>query len=249
MLARGSTADCREADLTDFAVGGAMKRVLLMGSHLERILDQVRGSGLEVVDEAPDVVLTYGGDGLLLGSEKRWPGVPKLPLRHSRHGKKCQPHEVQEAVKRLLAGDLRVTRHVKVRAEARGRTLVGLNDIIVRNSIPTSSVRYRVWIDDREFASEIVGDGVVVATTFGSTAYYRSITGSIFHVGLGLAFNNSTEPVDHMVLPEDAVIRVRITRGPAIVAADNSPDTVSLEEEDEVIIRKDDQEAVLLSLA
>jgi len=228
------------------AVDLAMKRVLVMGSDLQGLLDEVQG--LLIVDSEPDIVLTYGGDGLLLGSEHRFPGVPKLPLRHSRHGKKCQPHEIREAVDRLLKGDLRVTRHTKVRAEARGNVLVGLNDIIIHNSVPTSSVRYRVWIDDKEFADEIVGDGVVVATPFGSTAYYRSITGSIFRLGLGLAFNNSCEPVDHLVLPEDTVIRVRITRGPAILAADNAAETVPLREGDEIVITRDERQAILLSL-
>ena len=168
--------------MTDSAVGGTMKRVLLMGSHVERILDQVRGSGLEVVDHAPDVVLTYGGDGLLLGSEKRWPGVPKLPLRHSRHGKKCEPHQIEEALERLIRGDLRRRTFLKIGAEALGQVRVGLNDVSVHNSRPTSGVRYRVWIDDREFSDEIVGDGVVVATPFGSTGYYRSITRGIFRI-------------------------------------------------------------------
>ena len=230
-----------------------MKRVLVLGEDLENIHRLIRETDLVLVDDRPDVVLTRGGDGLLLGSERHWPGVPKLPLRHSRHGKKCQGHEVADALRRLLAGDLVVTRHDKVQAEAHGETLVGLNDVLVHNASPTSSVRYRVWIDDREFESEagdseIVGDGVVVATSFGSTAYYRSITRSTFRDGLGLAFNNSTEPVDHLVLPLNAVIRVRITRGPALLAADNDPRVVPLGEGDEVTVRRAPDRAMVLYL-
>jgi NAD+ kinase len=225
-----------------------MKRVMILGDQTEGICSLVEESGLEVVSEAPDVVLTYGGDGLLLGSERDWPGVPKLPLRNSRHGKKCEPHEVQVALDRLLAGDLVRTEHIKVRAEAHDRVHVGLNDVMVHNSRPTSSVRCRIWIDGREFGDEIVGDGIVVATPFGSTAYYRSITRGIFHSGLGLAFNNSTEPLDHMVLREDAQLRVRITRGPALLSADNHPDAVSLERGDEVRILRDEGRAILLSV-
>lgn len=225
-----------------------MKRVLVRGPDSEFIPALVADCGLDLVEENPDVVLTWGGDGLLLGSEREWPGVPKLPLRNSRHGKKCQPHEVKEALARLIEGNLTVTRHTKVRAELGGEVRIGLNDIVIHNSQPTSSVRYRVWIDGTKFADEIVGDGVVVATTFGATAYYRSITGSIFKVGLGVAFNNSTEPVDHLVLPEDSEIRVRITRGPALLAADNDPTPLPLEEDDEIVIRRADEEAVVLSL-
>jgi len=66
-----------------------------------------------------------------------------------------------------------------------------------------------------------IGDGIVVATPFGSTAYYRSITDSFFEVGIGLAFNNSIEQSDHMVLRESTNISMKIIRGPALVYADN----------------------------
>jgi len=226
----------------------AGRRVLVLGRNSEPVVDLVRASGLLSVEDEPDLVITWGGDGLLLGSEREWPGVPKLPLRNSRHGKRCGPHEVQDALDRFLAGSLSETRWMKLRADANGEELVALNDILVHNSRPTSGVRYRVWIDGREFSREILGDGVVVATPFGSTAYYRSITRSIFKEGIGLAYNNSTEPLDHLVLPATSEIRVRITRGPALATADNDPRMVPLEEGDEVHIRRGGGEATILGL-
>jgi NAD+ kinase len=226
-----------------------MKRVLVLGNDVEAIRRLVRAKGLEDVKDGPDVILTYGGDGLLLGSEREWPGLPKLALRASRHGRKCEPHQIEEALDRLIRGDLERRTFLKLRGEAQGETLVGLNDVVVHNAQPTSGVRYRVWIDDQEFSHEITGDGVVVATPFGSTAYYRSITRGTFRVGIGLAFNNSIEQVDHLVLAEDSVIRVRITRGPAIVVADNSPRVVPLDDGDEAVIRRADERAVILSLS
>jgi len=226
-----------------------MKRILVLGNDAESIRRLVRDKGLEDVTERPDVILTHGGDGLLLGSEREWPGIPKLPLRNSRHGRKCEPPQIEDALERLIRGDLRRRSFLKLRAEAHGETLIGLNDVIVHNSQPTSGVRYRVWIDEREFSDEIVGDGVVVATPFGSTAYYRSITRGTFRLGIGLAFNNSIEQVDHLVVREESSIRVRITRGPAIVVADNNPRAVPLDDGDEVLIRRAEDEAVLLSLS
>jgi NAD+ kinase len=225
-----------------------MKRVLVLGQGTDELMPLFIEKGLEIVDESPDLVVTYGGDGLLLGSERTWPGVPKLPLRNSRHGKKCEPRQVEDALERLLSGTLHLTRFLKLQAEAQGAQQVGLNDVMVHNSAPTSSVRYDVWIDDVEYGREIVGDGVVVATPFGSTAYYRSITRGIFRLGIGLAFNNSTEQVDHMVLPEESVIRIRITRGPAVVVADNNPESIALDEGDEVTIRRHAGAATILRL-
>ncbi|MFN8177149.1 MAG: hypothetical protein U0167_04445 [bacterium] len=230
------------------AVLTAMRRILVLGDDAASILPLVGAAGFSVVNDKPDVVLTYGGDGLLLHSEREWPGVPKLPLRNSRFGKKCEPRTVQEALDRLARNDLVATRQTKVRGEARGQVRIGLNDVVVHNGRPMSALRCRVWIDGEPFGQEVMGDGVVVATRFGATAYYRSITRSIFRVGLGLAFNNSTEPVDHLVLSEDSEIRVRVMRGPALVAADNDPNAIALDDDDEVIVRRDDSEAVILSL-
>jgi NAD+ kinase len=67
-------------------------------------------------------------------------------------------------------------------------------------------------------------------------------------VGLGLAFNNSIEQVDHMVLRENVCIRVRITRGPAIAVADNHPELIDIDEGDEVVIRKDEGTATILEM-
>jgi NAD+ kinase len=230
-------------------VGTEMKRVLVLGEDLGTVLSLARERGFRIVEESPDVVLTWGGDGLLLRSEEAWPGVPKLPLRNSRHGKKCQPHELPRALDDLLQGRLRPVAYTKVRGEARGRVKIGLNDVVVHNARPTSAVRYRIRVDGEELGHEYVGDGVVVATPFGSTAYYRAITRGSFREGLGLAFNNSTEPVDHFVVPERAEIRVLVTRGPAMLVADNQREAIDLDDGDEVVIRKDEGRAVILEPA
>ncbi|MDD3118780.1 MAG: hypothetical protein PHQ27_06360, partial [Victivallales bacterium] len=50
--------------------------------------------------------------------------------------------------------------------------------------------------------------------------------------------SNTTEPTTHLVLPEQSVIKIEITRGPAIMVADNSPERVRLKNGDIVTIRK-----------
>lgn len=230
------------------AADTSRKRVLVLGRHVEEILPLVRERALEVVTENPDLIITWGGDGLLLRSEAAYPGVPKLPLRNSRHGKKCQAHEIPEALDRLVAGRLVESEQIKVQAEARGKLKVGLNDVALHNLHPVSAVRFLVAIDGEDLGHEMVGDGVVVATPFGSTGYFQSITRGSFEEGLGLAFNNSTEAVDHRILSEDSEIRLRITRGPAVLVADNQPDMIELDDRDEVVIRRHPATTVILRL-
>ena len=127
---------------------------------------------------------------------------------------------------------------MKLSASASGEELIGLNDIIVHNKDPRHGIRYRLSVDGKDIGHEVIGDGIVVATPFGSTAYFRSITDSFFDVGIGIAFNNSTEQFDHMIISENGLIEMTITRGPAAVYADNHEKSIRLEEGNTVVIKK-----------
>jgi len=205
---------------------------------------------VSVVTTRPDLVISYGGDGALLGAERDFPGIPKLPLRDSGRNPQCAAHGEEQTLDLLVRGKLKPAPLFKLVADCGDRTLTAMNDIVLHNRVTTSAIRYRVWLDDELYANRIVGDGLVAATPFGSTGYYRSITHSLFKIGIGLAFNNSTEPTDHLVIGDDTVIRVEILRGPAVLLADNCPasHTIHLKRHDVITIRKARQTASVLGL-
>jgi len=224
-------------------------RVAIYGRNLADLRRWLEPLSVEIVEEAPDLVISYGGDGSLLGAERAFPGVPKFPLRDSRMNPKCPEHREDVLLDRLLSGGLRRTTVMKLEARAPGgERLTALNDIVVHKRIISSCVRYRIWLDDELYANQIVGDGLVAASPFGSTGYYRSITHSLFRLGIGLAFNNSTEPTDHLVIGEDAVVTVEIIRGPAVLLADNAPDRFRLRRGDRVIIQRHPEQTEIIGL-
>jgi NAD+ kinase len=149
-------------------------------------------------------------------------------------------------VKSIAEGKYTTEEYWKLEVKAKGNTIIGMNDITVHNADPRHAIRYELFINDKNIGHKIIGDGVVVATPFGSTGYYRSITDSYFELGIGIAFNNSTEQSDHVVVKEDSVVRIVVARGPAIVYVDNREERISLEEGDEVLIRKSDKVAKIL---
>jgi NAD+ kinase len=223
-------------------------KVALVGRDLEEVEPLLGEFGIAINQESPDVIISNGGDGALLGAERRFPGIPKLGLRNSKTSDRHRDTDTRTVLQHLIEGRLREQRFLKLEAHVKGQTLIGLNDIILHNKVLTSAVRYEVEIDGRNHMGEIVGDGLVVATPFGSSGYYRSITHSIFQVGIGLAFNNSIEPVNHLVLKETCLIEATILRGPAQVAADNDPEWVELEYGDRIRIKKADCYARILSI-
>jgi NAD+ kinase len=221
-------------------------KALLFGKNREEVLDMAKHCGFEVVEENPEFIISYGGDGTVMRSEAEFPGVPKIILRDSHVCKLCSPLENREVLELVAKGQYRLDTYWKIEAAANGKTLLAINDVIVHNGDPRHAIRYHLFIDGRKVKHEVIGDGVVAATPFGSSGYYRSITDSFFEVGLGLAFNNSTEPSDHMVLGENSVIELEVTRGPAVVFADNQEAMIELATGDQVTIKKSGQTAKIV---
>ncbi len=223
-------------------------KVKLIGKHLDDISPLLKTRGFELTNDVPELIIAHGGDGALLDAERLYPGTPILPLRDQETAPLCKKHVYEKQLDDFCAGKTTKTFSSKLYSSFGDKELLGLNDIFIHNCNRGRAMRYRVWIDDELYANEIVGDAVGMATIHGSTAYYRSITHSVFKTGLGLAFSNSTEVVNHLVLPESAIVRVKIIRGPGIMVADNNLDTIEIPENSEVLIQKADDKALVYGL-
>ena len=215
-------------------------KIKLLGKNLDDIQDILAEFGLEQCgnDTVPELVVTYGGDGALLGAQRQFPDIPKLPLRDAATAPVCAAHPARSVIADFVDGKLALTRLPELTATAPQGELTGINDLVVKSQEDTSALRYRVFIDGELYAQEVVGDGVCFSSVHGSSAYYRSITRGIFRVGIGLAFSNSTETVDHLVLPESSVVTVEILRGPGVVMADNDPCKYHLEVGEKVVLQQ-----------
>jgi NAD+ kinase len=234
-----------------------MTRCVVFGKRAGAVSELVKElPGLELVEERPDVVVCYGGDGTLLAAELRWPGVPKAPIRNSRRGRRLMPYPPKLVLERLAQGGLARTEYLKLECAVRHHDdadpfwkITAINELNVHMGHINSAVRFSLWINGQPYESglEIIGDGFVVCTPFGSTAYYNQITRGIFTTGMGVAFKFTAEHTDHMVLPEDTVVRARITRGPAVLAYDNAPEYFDLEQGDEMVMRRHPEPAILLT--
>lgn len=226
----------------------------LYGADVEKILPDIeRYESLHIVEENPEAIVCFGGDGTLLSAEMKWPGVAKVPIRNSRRGIRMLDRSAKDVLRRLANGRLVRTEFLKlacaVRCQGTETSFMAMNEINVQLGRTSSALRFKLWIDDEPFEKgvELIGDGFLVSTPFGSTAYYQQITRGIFYTGLGIAFKFTGELINHLVIRETSVIRAEVTRGPCTVLHDNSPDSQVLFEGDELVIRKDSQVATLLA--
>ena len=221
-------------------------RTIIVGRNAKDIAPLLVEYGFTVVQKDPDYVVSYGGDGTLMTAEELYPGIPKIVLKDSLICKKCSPMSNEQVLQNIKQGRYYIEEMVKLVARVDGKEFHGLNDIIVHNKDPRRAMRYRLSINGALTHHEIIGDGIVVATPFGATGYYRSITHSYFTTGIGLAFNNSIEPSDHMILGEGSEILLEVTRGPAIVYADNQEAMLEIGVGSLVTITKSDQTAKIV---
>jgi len=230
-------------------------RVLLYGAKVAEIRSEFDAfPDMTIVTSSPDVVVCYGGDGTLLSAERDWPSVPKVPIRNSLRGNRCLAHPAPDVIRRLAGNLLIPTHYMKLECHVRRPDrpeawpfLAAMNEFNVHMARINSAVRFRIWFDDElyEDGKEILGDGFVVSTPFGSSAYFNHITRGFFYSGVGIAFKSTDEHTNHVVVSEDVVVRILITRGPAVIGFDNSTQYTDLYEGDELVIQRHPHPAVI----
>jgi NAD+ kinase len=139
-----------------------------------------------------DLLLTLGGDGTLLRGVRRVAaaGVPVLGVNLGRLGflTSISPPALEESLELVLAGkallDPRFTLEGRIRHPdgTEGPRLWALNDLVIHKGGVARVVRLDLAVG-REGSQEEVGsfsgDGVIVATPTGSTAYSLSAGGPI----------------------------------------------------------------------
>lgn len=193
----------------------------LKKAELAQYIRQHYRTAIQIVKTKPDFVICYGGDGTLLFAERSWPSVPKVMIRQNRVCSSCARLNRDTILQLLARGQYSLVEQPLLETTIHGRTIFGLNDIIIAHAVMNSGLRYRFYLNGDLYGGDLLGDGVVVSTPLGSTGYYQSITQSTFQTGLGVALNNTIFTISHLVVDADSIIKIKIDRGPALVVADN----------------------------
>ena len=218
-----------------------MKKVAIFAKTAQKafvIKELIQSYGFIYDEESPDFMITLGGDGTLLMAEEAFPGLPKLPVRDSLICFKCHDEPIETLLEIITTGRSVIKSFSKLSVTADGKRLVAVNEICIRNRDQRRSLRFKVRINDNWIDEVLIGDGVVVATRFGATAYFKSITRQTFMMGIGIGFNNLRNDHPSVVIDENSLIEVKIVRQTGIVSADNQEELISLGEGASAVISK-----------
>ena len=136
-----------------------------------------------------DIVVVLGGDGTLLKTARLIGGseIPLLGVHLGRLGfiMETTVDEVEERLKEILQGKFEVQRRVMLRGELhRNGKKVGsqrvLNDVVISKGTIARIFEVKVCVNG-ELVESLRGDGVIVSTPTGSTAYSLSAGGPVVH--------------------------------------------------------------------
>ena len=139
-----------------------------------------RGVDAQALRKA-DAVVTIGGDGTVLFAQQQAPGTPILGINLGERGflADVTPNEAQRALRMLVNGRLPIVERERLVGESSGRRLPdALNDSVVCSAQAGKALTLRVSVDGK-VALDVRGDGVIVATPTGSTAYALAAGGPV----------------------------------------------------------------------
>ena len=138
-----------------------------------------------------DALFIIGGDGTILGRTEV-SNIHNIPIIGVNAGKlgfltEFEYKEVENAVKLLSENQLVIDKRVTIKVVFNGKTYYALNDVLVQrvNSYDEScsTTTLKISVDEHDIDT-IRGDGVIVSTPTGSTAYSLSAGGAILAPGI-----------------------------------------------------------------
>src|SRR3990167_1394724 len=162
--------------------------------RLEKLLGRlgckvVLFSSAEKITKDVELVVILGGDGSLLAVARKVAslGIPVLGVHLGQLGfiMETTVDEVVDRLKEIVKGNFSIENRVMLEAELRrGKKSLG-KEIVLNDVVVTKGALARIFelniIVGGELVGGLRGDGVIVATPTGSTAYSLSAGGPVIH--------------------------------------------------------------------
>ena len=209
---------------------------------IHEVLSYIQSLGYQSVEfERPqdvcgvDVVIVLGGDGAILHAAlaSAQNGVKIVGVNYGSLGfltefEKNETNELITLLKRLENGESRVLKRSILQVEVGGKVFYGLNEAVLHRDhggcVGKQSQLLRLEIYSNEGKDVVSGDGVLLCTPTGSTAYSLSAGGAIltpevpvFMMTPVCAFSMRTRPT---VFSDNEQFAIKVVKGAAVLSID-----------------------------
>lgn len=242
-------------------VSGAIREIAstLSALGVQTFLDQNTAVGFNIREipsltrsqmRQKDLFIVVGGDGSVLGAARTLVdlGVPMLGVNRGHLGllTDVSPESLQDNLKKIVSGrysieqrtmlDLRIYREDEDGAGELVAQSLATNEAVIHSGMMAHMMTFRVSIDNR-YMYTLRGDGIIINTPTGSTAYSLSAGGSIIEPHLDVLslvpmFPQSLN-CSPIIIPGKSAIRIDF-EGPSEV-----PELVAINCDGQVTMRTD----------
>lgn len=168
-----------------------------------------------------DLLIVLGGDGTLLGISRSLNESFKAPILGINIGNlgflsSVDIYDIDNALKKLEQGKYKIVERMmlncKVQYDTKKEEYKALNDVVLARGTLSRMVKFKIFVDGKIY-STFKGDGLIIATPTGSTAYSFSAGGPFIYPDLELITITPicphTKSMQTIVLKADSVIEIR----------------------------------------
>jgi NAD+ kinase len=203
-----------------------------------------------------DAIVVLGGDGLMMRAANTYPDVPLLGINFGKVGflALVERRDWQPALDALITGRYSIQEGATLQATVlrKGAQLDlgwAINDVVVRAG--ARMVDIELYIDNK-YVNTYPGDGMIVSTPHGSTAYCMAAGGPILTAGVqgfALVPINCHSPIrTPLIVSEQAVIEMVLANDREASLILDGRENVVLEYMDVVQVRMGEHQLRLVNL-
>jgi len=204
------------------------------------------GTPFDELCKKSDILVTIGGDGTLISVSRRsyFYHKPVLGINVGRLGflTDIHPDDIESFIKKLKKGEYRIDTRMMLKATILGKKehILAFNDVVFTRPMVSNMIELDTFIDGR-LLNSYFGDGLIVSTPTGSTAYNLAAGGPVIYpltetyVLTPICPHSLTQRP--LVLPANFELEVKTTSKSALMVIDGQ-DMYEFGPEDRVFIKK-----------
>ncbi|ABW18716.1 NAD(+)/NADH kinase [Alkaliphilus oremlandii] len=174
-------------------------------------------------DDLADLIICIGGDGTFLRALRGhdFPSIPVVGINTGHLGffTEITPNEIDTFISKYNANDYSIQQFTPMEATVCTRNdckeVKSINEIVIKGN-KSRTIHLDIYVNNN-LVQHFSGDGILIATSTGSTAYNYSSGGSIVDPSLNVLQITPLAPINtnayrsftsSIILPADAMIRV-----------------------------------------
>lgn len=221
----------------------------------ENSADMINSEGISLNElcKKVDFLISVGGDGTLLSVVRKSFNydIPVLGINLGTLGflTDINMDQLEGFIQSLKNDNYRIDNRMMIKGSLNLNSFVAFNDIVISRKSISSMIKIDARIDGKEFNS-YYGDGVIISSPTGSTAYNLSVGGPIVYplteafIITPVAPHSLTQRP--LVMPADFEIEFKIVDSQGAVVIVDGQDIYELEEDDSIKVKISSKKAKMI---